>query len=314
MNLAVLERVSEDNPMGCRHMDLPMMLLPQVLGCLDPSALAAASVGSSGLCCTSDLAWREIFRKNWGAFLSMPSVPPCWRVHCSAYARGDKEAYFAKLAEVAERYDDMAYHIEALAKLRELTVDERNLFKSSLSLHSLKTSWLVIKTTEQQKWMQDYEEEAQWAREYRWKIQTDLHKMFDRSITLMDSYLIPNATPESKVFYLKMKADNYKLIAEINDGDVKVDALQNARLSYDESQKVAEKGLDATHPIRLGLALAYSAFQFDLLSNPNEACKLARTALEDAAAELDNMTTDTSTDSIFIMKVLRDNLTQWVSD
>ena len=77
---------------------------------------------------------------------------------------------------------------------------------------------------------------------------------------------------------------------------------------------VAEKDLAVTHPIRLGLALNYSVFQYEVLSNPDEACKMARTAFEDAIAELDNVAEDSYKDSTLIMQLLRDNLTLWTSD
>merc|ERR1711988_737483 len=107
---------------------------------------------------------------------------------------------------------------------------------------------------------------------------------------LLDGSLIPKASGgESKVFYQKMKADYYRYIAEFTDGDAKTKAANNAKLAYEEAQKVAEKDLAVTHPIRLGLALNFSVFQYEVLSNPDEACKMARTAFEDAIAELDNV-------------------------
>merc|ERR1712167_260781 len=81
-------------------------------------------------------------------------------------------------------------------------------------------------------------------------------------------------------------------IAEFTDGDKKTTAANNAKLAYEEAQKVAEKDLAVTHPIRLGLALNFSVFQYEVLSNPDEACKMARTAFEDAIAELDNVQED----------------------
>merc|ERR1712097_149115 len=131
----------------------------------------------------------------------------------------------------------------------------------------------------------------------------------------LDDNLIPKSTTgESKVFYQKMKADYYRYIAEFTDGDKKSAAANNAKLAYEEAQKVAEKDLAVTHPIRLGLALNFSVFQYEVLSNPDEACKMARTAFEDAIAELDNVAEDSYKDSTLIMQLLRDNLTLWTSD
>merc|ERR1712087_1011096 len=130
-----------------------------------------------------------------------------------------------------------------------------------------------------------------------------------------DTNLISKATTgESKVFYQKMKADYYRYIAEFTWGDAKSKAAESARQAYEEAQKVAEKDLVVTHPIRLGLALNFSVFQYEVLQQPDEACKMARTAFEDAIAELDNVAEDSYKDSTLIMQLLRDNLTLWTSD
>merc|ERR1711945_35320 len=132
---------------------------------------------------------------------------------------------------------------------------------------------------------------------------------------LLDDKLIAKASNgESKVFYQKMKADYYRYIAEFSDADKKSKAAESARAAYAEAQSVAEKDLAVTHPIRLGLALNYSVFQYEVLQKPEEACKMARTAFEDAIAELDNVAEDSYKDSTLIMQLLRDNLTLWTSE
>merc|ERR1712110_1135798 len=157
--------------------------------------------------------------------------------------------------------------------------------------------------------------QAKHAKEYCGKVEAELQKICDTILGLLDGNLIPKATTgESKVFYQKMKADYYRYIAEFTDGDKKTTAANNAKLAYEEAQKVAEKDLAVTHPIRLGLALNFSVFQYEVLSKPDEACKMARTAFEDAIAELDNVAEDSYKDSTLIMQLLRDNLTLWTSD
>merc|ERR1711988_1761819 len=143
----------------------------------------------------------------------------------------------------------------------------------------------------------------------------ELQKICDTILGLLDGSLIAKAsTGESKVFYQKMKADYYRYIAEFTDGEKKSTAANNAKLAYEEAQKVAEKDLVVTHPIRLGLALNFSVFQCEVLQQPDEACKMARTAFEDAIAELDNVAEGSYKDSTLIMQLLRDNLTLWTSD
>merc|ERR1711979_95796 len=158
-------------------------------------------------------------------------------------------------------------------------------------------------------------EQASYAKEYCGKVEAELQKICDTILKLLDGNLISKeASGESQVFYQKMKADYYRYIAEFTAGDAKSKAAESARLAYEEAHKVAEKDLAVTHPIRLGLALNYSVFQYEVLQNPDEACKMARTAFEDAIAELDNVAEDSYKDSTLIMQLLRDNLTLWTSD
>merc|ERR1712160_221318 len=98
------------------------------------------------------------------------------------------------------------------------------------------------------------------------------------------------------------------------DGDKKSAAANSAKDAYQEAHTMGEKDLAVTHPIRLGLALNFSVFQYEVLNNPDEACKMARTSFEDAIAELDNVAEDSYKDSTLIMQLLRDNLTLWTSD
>merc|ERR1712217_541798 len=230
----------------------------------------------------------------------------------------DKEVYFAKLAEQAERHGEMANHMENVGKGgEELSVEERNLLSVAYknAVGSRRAAWRIITSVEQKEKSKGNDEQAKYAKEYCGKVETELQKICDTILGLLDNNLISKSTTgESKVFYQKMKADYYRYIAEFSDGDAKSKAAENARLAYEDASKVAEKDLAVTHPIRLGLALNYSVFQYEVLSNPDEACKMARTAFEDAIAELDNVSEDSYKDSTLIMQLLRDNLTLWTSD
>ena len=72
--------------------------------------------------------------------------------------------------------------------------------------------------------------------------------------------------------------------------------------------------LAPTHPIRLGLALNYSVFLYEVQQKSDEACNLAKQAFDDAIAELDTLDEESYKDSTLIMQLLRDNLTLWTSD
>jgi len=134
-------------------------------------------------------------------------------------------------------------------------------------------------------------------------------------LDLLDKYLIPKAgNPESKVFYLKMKGDYYRYLAEVATGDDRTAVVEKSQQSYQEAFDIAKDKMQPTHPIRLGLALNFSVFYYEILNAPDKACQLAKQAFDDAIAELDTLNEDSYKDSTLIMQLLRDNLTLWTSD
>jgi len=230
----------------------------------------------------------------------------------------NKNVYFAKLAEQAERYDEMAEHMEKVGSSEDdLSVEERNLLSVAYknAVGSRRAAWRIITSIAEKEKTKGNEENASFAKTYCGKVEDELQKICSTILDLLDKKLIPK-TPsgESKVFYEKMKADYYRYIAEFTTGGDKKKASEDAQAAYAEATKVAEKDLVVTHPIRLGLALNYSVFMYEVLQQPEEACKMARTAFEDAIAELDNVAEDSYKDSTLIMQLLRDNLTLWTSD
>merc|ERR1719223_1770127 len=199
----------------------------------------------------------------------------------------------------------------------ELSVEERNLLSVAYknAVGSRRAAWRIITSVEQKEKSKGNDGNAGFAKEYCGKVEGELDKICDTILNLLDGSLIGKAANgESKVFYQKMKADYYRYIAEFTDGDAKSKAAESARAAYADAHAVAEKDLAVTHPIRLGLALNYSVFQYEVLQQPDEACKMARNAFEDAIAELDNVAEESYKDSTLIMQLLRDNLTLWTSD
>uniref|UniRef100_A0A914RFY2 14-3-3 domain-containing protein n=1 Tax=Parascaris equorum TaxID=6256 RepID=A0A914RFY2_PAREQ len=132
---------------------------------------------------------------------------------------------------------------------------------------------------------------------------------------LLDKHLIPkSSTPEAKVFFLKMKGDYYRYLAEVANGDAKNPVIEKSQQAYQGAFDVAKDKMQPTHPIRLGLALNFSVFYYEILNAPDKACQLAKQAFDDAIAELDTLNEDSYKDSTLIMQLLRDNLTLWTSD
>jgi len=242
-----------------------------------------------------------------------------------AITERERFVYKAKLAEQAERYDEMAEFMKEVAAMsskedaehRELTVEERNLLSVAYknAVGARRASWRIISSVEMKERARVNSANAPLADEYRSKVEAELNSICNTILNLLDDHLIPNSnTGESKVFYYKMKGDYYRYISEFSGEAEKQTAANNANDAYRQASEIAVSELPPTHPIRLGLALNFSVFHYEIRSNPDEACRMARQAFEDAIAELDNVPDDNYKDSTLIMQLLRDNLTLWTSD
>merc|ERR1711972_475487 len=88
------------------------------------------------------------------------------------------------------------------------------------------------------------EKEHDLAEKYTKTIENELQGLCDTILELLKTNLIGKAdSPESKVFYQKMKADYYRYIAEFRDGEERDKAAKSADMAYAEAHDVAAKEL-----------------------------------------------------------------------
>ena len=182
-----------------------------------------------------------------------------------------------------------------------------------------RASWRILSSIEDKERMKGNDGNSEQIKGYRTKVEKELNDICDEILQILDDHLIVDqASDESKVFYYKMKGDYYRYLAEFLQQDSRQKVAQQANDAYAAATKTAcqdaPKGLPPTHPIRLGLALNYSVFHFEIQNKPQEACALAKQAFDDAIAELDTLSEESYKDSTLIMQLLRDNLTLWTSD
>jgi len=226
------------------------------------------------------------------------------------------------LAEQAERYEDMASAMKEVTKMEEgpLSTEERNLLSVAYKniVGAKRSSWRVISSIEQKA-----TDKETLAAEYRKKIEAELDETCHEVLDLLDNHLVKkavnqagenDASAESAVFYLKMKGDYFRYLAEVATEDTKKEVIENANTAYNDAFNISKENLKSTNPIRLGLALNYSVFHYEIRQQPSEACTLAKSAFDQAIAELDSLPEDSYKDSTLIMQLLRDNLTLWTAD
>ncbi|ONK60881.1 uncharacterized protein A4U43_C08F23680 [Asparagus officinalis] len=233
----------------------------------------------------------------------------------------DQNVLLAKVAEQSERYEEMSSFMEDVVVSRdvtaEITTDERNLvsvaFKNLVA--SRRASWRIVNLIETKEEERKNEKNINRVKNYKGKIEAELDEICNRILGLLDSHLIPAAeSAEAKVFYWKMKGDYYRYLAEFKIGDEKRSKAEKTLEAYVQAQEIAFANLSSTHPVRLGLALNYSVFYFEILNQPEMACSVAKQAFEDAIADLDSLPEESYRDSTVIMQLMRDNLTIWTAD
>eukprot|EP00325_Prymnesiales_sp_UTEX-LB-985_P010211 CAMPEP_0174714066 /NCGR_PEP_ID=MMETSP1094-20130205/16322_1 /TAXON_ID=156173 /ORGANISM="Chrysochromulina brevifilum, Strain UTEX LB 985" /LENGTH=240 /DNA_ID=CAMNT_0015913337 /DNA_START=32 /DNA_END=754 /DNA_ORIENTATION=+ len=229
----------------------------------------------------------------------------------------DENAYMAKLAEQAERYDEMVEYMKQVANevAGDLSLEERNLLSVAYKnvVGARRASLRIIGSIEAKE-KEKASDKATLVTSYKSKVEQELNTICQDILQLLDHSLISKAeNSEASVFYLKMKADYYRYLAEFASGQSKEQHATNAHKAYADATEKAG-ALAPTHPIRLGLALNFSVFLYEVQTKQEEACKLAKQAFDDAIAELDTLDEESYKDSTLIMQLLRDNLTLWTSE
>merc|ERR1719281_860074 len=73
----------------------------------------------------------------------------------------------------------------------------------------------------------------------------------------------------------EMKGDYHRYLAEFKIGQERKEAAEQTLIAYKAAQDISLEELAPTHPIRLGLALNFSVFYYEILNSPERACHLA---------------------------------------
>mmetsp|Transcript_28216 Transcript_28216/g.50937 ORF Transcript_28216/g.50937 Transcript_28216/m.50937 type:complete len:243 (+) Transcript_28216:70-798(+) len=223
----------------------------------------------------------------------------------------------AQIAEEAERFDDMVDAVTEMVNAKhsdskELAVEERNLlsvaYKNVVGVR--RSAWRVLAKKKDEAAAAGLATEESVATEYMKKVEKELIDLCNKLINLVEEKLLTmSSAKDASVFYLKMQGDYHRYLAEIHVKGEK----EEAQKSYEKATKDAAE-LPSTNSIRLGLALNYSVFQYEILSMKDEACDIAKTAFDEAIGELDSLEQEDYKDATLIMQLIRDNLTLWTNN
>ena len=218
----------------------------------------------------------------------------------------------ARVAEQAERFDDMVDFLKPILKNKggDFSVEERNLLSVGFKnlIGGKRTAIRTITAIEQNVKYQKYGSALQ---HYKKKIEGELQKDCQNIINMIKNDAMKAlADPEGKAFFLKMVGDYYRYMAESAQADLLTQAREGALEHYKQAD-AAGKDLPACNPIKLGLALNFSVFYYEVMQDNKQACQLAETALQDAMNKIDDVDEETFRDAKSIIELLKENLTLW---
>ena len=226
----------------------------------------------------------------------------------------EEYVYLAKLYERAERFPDMVKSINKFVELDpKLTKDERNILSAGYkNIISNKRSSMRLLNGMERKEEKKNSSQIENIREVKSNIRKELNQICDQIQQIIDKHLLPNAKDsEMKVFLLKLKGDYYRYKAEFDPDKEFEDTCSKAEKVYKEAYEIANKDMPITSSIRLGLALNYSVFYYEIRGLKEEACNIAKTAFDESMKVLDDLEKSKAKETLLIIQLLKENLILW---
>ena len=233
------------------------------------------------------------------------------------YSR-EEYVYLSKLYEKAERFPDMVKSINKFVEMDpKLTKEERNLLSAGYKniISDKRSSWRLLNNMERKEEEKKNTTQSAYIKEIKDKIESELNQICAQIQSVIDKYLIPNATDvENKVFYLKLKADYYRYKCEFANGKEFDEACDNAEKVYKEAYELSNKEMPITNSTRLGLDLNFSVFYYEIKGLKEEACTIAKNAFDESMKSLDDLEKSKAKDTLLIIQLLKENLILWTNE
>ena len=232
----------------------------------------------------------------------------------------EKKLYFAKLAEQCSRYKEMVQYMEDMVKQtdKDLNINDRGLLSTAYGnlISNGKNAMRIIMAYEAKEKKKENSKFLPYITEYKKHVGDELTKLCQSALKTADDLLHKKAeNDEAKVFYIKMKGDYNRYIAEYAEGELKKLVCDNALKAYEEATEIA-KSLPKLSPVSLGLALNFCVFYYEIVNDHKKAIEMAKTAIENAEKEIVNINEDDdgNKDYVDIYNYFKENLDYWVSE
>ncbi len=176
-------------------------------------------------------------------------------------------------------------------------------------------AWRIVARMEASEEGQKSAEQLGRLRKYKRAVGDEVEHVCSDLVGLLDTYLIPAAVDsQSRVFYLKLKADYCRYFAECGEEEKNRRAAERAGEAYGKASEIGA-GMAPTDPTRLGLDLNYSVFQYEIMNSPEKATKMARSSFEAAVRDIEREEEGPrKKESVEILRLIKENLEMWNTD
>lgn len=220
----------------------------------------------------------------------------------------------AQVAEIAERFEDAAKYMEDLIKKKkeDLTKEEKNIFYNS-NKYIINSKRCALRTTNilEEKEKKHSTQYIPIVTNYKNILESEINDISKNIINIINNYLLKKTlSDESKVFYLKMKADYCRYICEIINTNENQTYVEESEKCYKEANDLVQN-FPWTNPIRLGLSLNYSVFYYEIKKNVNQAIKIAKEAIKGAKKQFDKIKEEEDKDGGVTLQTLKENVLLW---
>ncbi|EAZ19081.1 hypothetical protein OsJ_34607 [Oryza sativa Japonica Group] len=210
----------------------------------------------------------------------------------------EKVVRLAKLAEQAERYDDMVEFMKTLARMDvDMSAEERLLFSVGFkkTIGARRASWRILESLEQKVTAGD--QPGVTINGYKKKVEDELRAVCNEVLSIIAIHCLPLANSgENVVFFYKMKGDYYRYLAEFSTGTEKKAATDQSLMAYQ------------AWPCAQLFSL------LEIMNSPERASQVAKQALDEATAEINSAGVEGYKDSMLMMQLLKENLALWTSE
>lgn len=193
----------------------------------------------------------------------------------------------AEIAEAAERYEDMSEFVSKALSIRRqqarhltLNEKERGLFSVAYKtvISAKRNSLRLLISISSKSSVPEKSGLSDEMSKLMSAIEEELGKTCEEAIAICDQVLEnPELLSDHVVYYLKMKGDYYRYLAEFAADKEKEEITERAEESYQEAvDQATATNVGVASPIFLGLILNFSVFYYEIIKKKKKVYTISR--------------------------------------